>query len=288
MSWLDEAKGVSMARRNRLTVIMGKVGTRKTTSAGTYPKPMLYITIGNDGGEEVLRSYGDDEIKVLNLETDPIKDANGRATIQPKTSYVKLMEVLKELANPHPYKTVVIDPYSSIQEDLVNFYTTQKGKQLNENEWGFVGKQMTDMRDAIVALACKDVEYVIVTHVKENRTTDSITGKESIEIVPKMTLRNGSLLLEKASNVMYACRKTVLSQTGIPEVKFLMYIGAHPYMDTKLRMPSAENMEKGLYIEDFTYDKLQDMIANNKFESNVTIVEQERTNLFDDEEKELE
>ena len=55
------------------------------------------------------------------------------------------------------------------------------------------------------------------------------------------------------------------------------------YMDTKIRLPHAESMEKGLYIENFTYNKLQDMINNNKFESNVTVVEQQ--NPFDDEEE---
>lgn len=280
MNWLEQIKGISSATHNNLTVIMGKIGTRKTTSAGTYPKPILYITIGTDGGEEVLKSYNDDDIKILNLESDSLKT---KTTTTPKHIYAKMMEVLQELKSPHPFKTVVIDPYSGIEEGLVKFFEEQKGKKLNQPEWGIVGGMMLNMRDTIADLARGTVEYVLVCHTKENRTVDSVTGKESIEIVPKMTLRNGSSLLEKASNVMYACRKTVLSDGGIPEVKFLMYIGAHPYMDTKIRLPNAENMEKGMYIENFTYDKLQEMIKNNKFESDVTVVEQQ--NPFDDDEE---
>ena len=46
-------------------------------------------------------------------------------------------------------------------------------------------------------------------------------------------------------------------------------------MDTKLRLSENVNLEKGLYIEDFTYDKLQEMVKSNKFESTVKVVEQE-------------
>ena len=48
---------------NNLTVIMGKPGSGKTTNVGTYPKPMLYVAIDTDGGGEVLKCYGDNEIK---------------------------------------------------------------------------------------------------------------------------------------------------------------------------------------------------------------------------------
>ena len=40
---------------------------------------------------------------------------------------------------------------------------------------------------------------------------------------------------------------------------FLSYIGAHPNMDTKLRT-AGKKIESGLYIEDFTYDKLLEIV----------------------------
>jgi len=287
-NWLEEAKGISKSVTNKYTVIMGKIGTSKTTSAGTYPKPMLYITVAKDGGGIVLKGYSDDEIKFLDITSDnPLDQAyvNGKNT--PKSSYTKIFEILTELKENCPFKTVVIDTATAIQEDLVKFLEAYKGgKKLNEGEWGTVGKLMSSMVDLLAELSQKDTEYVSIMHIKEHKLSDSTTGQEYIEYVPKMTLNNGSTFLEKANNVMYSCRKTVLNKQGSPEVKFLMYIGSHPYIDTKLRLPNGEKLDKGLYIEDFTFDKFQKIIKENDFEPKVTVVEPE--NPFKNDEEEIE
>ena len=41
------------------------------------------------------------------------------------------MALLDELSQPHPYKTVVLDAYSSVEEDVVRFLEKAKGKQAN-------------------------------------------------------------------------------------------------------------------------------------------------------------
>ena len=45
------------------------------------------------------------------------------------------MELLEELSGNHPYKTVVFDAYSSIEEGVVSYLEKVKGKQLNMNEY---------------------------------------------------------------------------------------------------------------------------------------------------------
>ena len=52
---LDLVKPISTAVHNKLTVILGKPGSAKTTASGTYPKPILYVQVGKDGGSEVLK-----------------------------------------------------------------------------------------------------------------------------------------------------------------------------------------------------------------------------------------
>ena len=54
---------------------MGKPKSGKTMIAGSYPKPLLYVSVGNDGGGRVLfMKYRDDIekglIKVKNLKND--------------------------------------------------------------------------------------------------------------------------------------------------------------------------------------------------------------------------
>ena len=49
MGMLDTLRGISQEPHNKLTILMGKPGSGKTTVSGTFPKPMLYVAIDTDG-----------------------------------------------------------------------------------------------------------------------------------------------------------------------------------------------------------------------------------------------
>lgn len=257
MSMLDLVQGISKEPHNNFTVIMGKPGSGKTTVAGTYPKPMLYVSIDTDGGGEVLKCYSDDEIKTLQLKSDD-PTVPGAKHIQ-----TKIMELLNELSQPHPYKTVVLDAYSSIEEGVALFWEKMKGKKLNLDERGSLGTLMLNLRNKIVELSRGDVQYVAICHIKDKKTTDNTTGEESTMIVPKMSYNNGNVLLERASNAMYCSKRTVINEDGTRRVAFLTYVGAHPNMDTKFRT-EGKLLATGLYIENATFDKLEELRKNNK------------------------
>lgn len=277
MGFLDLVTGISQEPHNRFTVIMGKPGSGKTTVAGTYPKPILYVSIDADGGGEVLKGYSDNDIKRLELKSDPVGTPGG------KHIQTKVMMLLNELANPHPYKTVIFDAYSSIEEGLIKYLETAKGKRLSLDERGSVAQIMLDLRDKIINLSRGDVEYVAICHIKDKKTTDNTTGEETTMIIPKMSYNNGNILLERASNVMYCAKRAVINNDGTRKVSFLTYVGAHPNMDTKLRT-SGTTMENGLYIENMSFDKLQELKKDtNKFEK-LNVVETP-TNPFDDDEE---
>lgn len=253
MGLLDLVQGISTEPHNRLTVFMGKPGSSKTTDAGTFPKPMLYVTIGADGGGEVLQCYNDNEVKRLALASDVPGTPNARH-IQSK-----LMELLQELKDNTFYKTVVFDAYSSIEEEVVDFLEKCKGKKLNLDERGSIGTLMLNLRNEIVELSRKNTEYVCICHVKPRQYVDNTTGETSEMIIPKMSYNNGNILLERASAVIYTARKPVINEDGTRTVKFLAYVGAHPNMDTKLRT-KGKMSTVGMYIEDFTYEKLKALI----------------------------
>lgn len=277
MGLLDQVKGISHEPHNRLSIFMGKPGSGKTTNVGTYPKPILYVAIDTDGGGEVLKGYSDDDIKVLSLSSD-VPGTPGAKHIQ-----VKLMELLEELKKPHPYKTVVFDAYSSVEEGVVNFIEKIKGKKLSLDERGSIGTLMLNLRDKIVSLSRGDVEFVCICHVKDKEDVDSATGDKTKMIVPKMTYNNGNILLERASNVMYCARKTVINADGTRTVKFLTYVGPHPNMDTKLRT-EGKKLETGIYMENFTYDELEKIRRGNKEIKKLNVVDTQN-NPFDEEEK---
>ena len=55
----------------------------------------------------------------------------------------------------------------------------------------------------------------------------------------------------------------VINEDGTRRVAFLTYVGAHPNMDTKFRT-EGKLLETGLYIENATFDKLEELRKNNK------------------------
>lgn len=284
MGMLDLVQGISKEPHNRFTVILGKPGSGKTTLAGTYPKPLLYVSIDTDGGGEVLKCYSDDEVKTLQLKADEI------GTPGAKNVYMKLMELLDELKNNTTYKTVIIDAYSSIEEGLVNYLEKVKGKKLSLDERGTVGTMMLRMRDKLVDLSRGDTEYVVISHIKDKETTDNTTGEKSIMLIPKMSYNNGNQLLERASNVMYCSKRTVINEDGTRRVAFLTYIGAHPNIDTKLRT-EGKMLETGIYVEGLTYDKIQDIVKNKKELKNIeklNVVESQENPFSDDNENKSE
>lgn len=257
MGMLELAKGISAEPHNKFTVIMGKPGSGKTTIAGSYPKPILYVSVDTDGGGEVLKGYSDDEIHTISL----VSDVPG--TPNAKHVQNKLLELIRELKTTvHPYKTVVIDAYSSIEEGMVLFLEKVKNKKLNLDERGSIATAMLNLRNEIVEASRGGVEYVAICHIKDKKTTDNTTGEESLMIVPKMSYNNGNLLLERASNVMYASKRTVINEDNTRRVAFLTYIGAHPNIDTKLRT-KGKLISGGVYVEDLTYDKLS-LIINGE------------------------
>lgn len=279
MGLLDLAKGISTEPHNRLTIFNGKPGSGKTTTAGTFPKPMLYVALDSDGGGEVLKCYNDNDVKVLTLTAD-VPGTPGAKHLQ-----AKVMELLNELKGPHPYKSVVFDAYSSIEENLVTYIEKIKGKKLNLDERGSIATAMLELRNRLVELSRGDVEYVCINHVKTKQCVDSTTGETTEMIIPKMSYNNGNILLERASAVIYSVRRTVVNDDGTRTVKFLNYVGAHPNMDTKLRT-HGKMSTTGMYVENLTYEKLQELMKGDKpIEQTLNVVETP-SNPFDEESKE--
>ena len=268
MGFLDQLKGISTIPENKLHIIMGFPGSGKTTLAATYPKPMLYVQIGDDGGGIVMKNYSDNDIKYLLLEND-----------DKGSVYVKLMSLLDELkaSNGAGFKTVVLDAYSSIEEIMVQSASKIKGKALSFDERGQISQAMISLRDVIVSLSKNTPTiFVEITHLKQVDSTDNITGESTIRYIPKMSQGNGNIMLERANNVMYCARKVVTGDDGKPTVKFLTYIGAHPNIDTKFRASAGQNKlweSKGIYIDNCTYDKIKALNENKLDEKVINVIE---------------
>lgn len=247
---------------------IGKPKSGKTLIAGSYPKPLLYISIGNDGGGRVLlMRYRDDVdkglIKVKNLKNDPI--VNGKINT---TSIEKLAKLLAELRKPDAdkFKTIVVDTVGAMQDDYKSYLEfTKGGKSLSQQEWGDVAKMMISIRDNMKRFSEETgTIFVWCSHTSEQEVYETSGLNKEIRIIPDLTIKTGVKFLKDASNIFYCCRKTVIDKNGERDVKFLTYVGPHPLIDTGTR---DLYLSKGVFVENFSYQKLQEMIANQQVES---------------------
>ena len=244
-----------------IDMYMGKPKSGKTLIAASYPKPLLYVSIGNDGGGRVIMTkYRDDVekglIKVVNLRNDP--QVGGKIR---KTSCERLAELLAELRKPDAdkFKTIVIDTFSALQDDYKVYLEVSKGnKALSMPEWGEVAKMVLNLKDNMKRFSEEQkVTFVWITHTSEQELTETSGLNKEIRIVPDLTIKTGIKCMKDASNIFYCCRKTCLNDKGEKEVKFLTYVGPHPLMDTGTR---DMLLKTGEFVEDFNYNKWQALI----------------------------
>lgn len=258
-----------------IDMYMGKPKSGKTLIAGSYPKPLLYISVGNDGGGRVLYTrYRDDvsngNIKVKNLKNDPV--VNGKIA---KTSIEKLAIILAELRKPESdkFKTIVIDTVGSLQDDYKSYLEfTKGGRALSKQEWGDVANMILNIKDNMKRFSEEQgTTFVWITHTSEQEVYETSGLNKEIRIIPDLTIKSGVKYMKDASNVFYCCRKTVIDENGDRIVKFVTYIGPHPLMDTGTR---DILLEKGDFIENFNYDKWQQLIKAERLDgANLATIE---------------
>lgn len=258
-----------------IDLYMGKPKSGKTLIAGSYPKPLLYVSVGNDGGGRVLfTKYRDDVekglIKVKNLKNDPI--VGGKIA---KTSIEKLAALLAELrkADADKFKTIVIDTIGALQDDYKAFLEWSKGgRALSQQEWGDVAKMVLNIKDNMKRFSEEQqVTIVWVTHTSEQELYETSGLNKEIRIIPDLTIKSGVKYMKDASNIFYCCRKTIVNDDGTREVKFLTYVGPHPLMDTGTR---DILLQKGDFIQDFNYDKWQKLVKAGRLDAvNVLTIE---------------
>lgn len=253
---------------HQIDFYMGKPKSGKTLISGSYPKPLLYISVGNDGGGRVLfMNYRDDIdkglIKVKNLRNDlPV---NGKIN---KTSCEKLASLFAELRKPESdkFKTIVIDTVGSLQDDYKTYLEfTKGGRALSQPEWGEVAKMMLNIRDNMKRFSEETgTQLVWLTHTREQEVYETSGLNKEIRIVPDLTIQTGVKYMKDASNIFYCCRKSVIEPNGDKNVKFLTYVGPHPLIDTGTR---DIKLAKGEFVENFNYSTWKKLVEDGQLKN---------------------
>lgn len=261
---------------HKIDLFFGKPKSGKTLAAASYPKPLLYISVGNDGGGAVINTvYRDDvlngNIRVKNLRND--QPVGGKIAM---TSCEKLINLFAELRKPgaDKFKTIVVDTIGALQDDYKSFMEFNKrGLSLSQQEWGDVAKIMLMAKDVMKRFSEEfDTQLVWVTHSTEQELYETSGLNKELRIIPDLTIKTGIKYMKDASNIFYCCRKTVLDNNGEKDVKFLTYVGPHPLMDTGTRYMI---LSKGGFVENFNYNKWQQLIKAGKLDvANVVVAEE--------------
>ena len=255
-----------------IDLYFGKPKSGKTLIAGSYPKPLLYVSVGNDGGGRVLLTGFREDIekgliKVKNLSND--MPVNGKIN---KTSIEKLAELLRELrkADAPKFKTIVVDTIGALQDDYVAYMEFMKGKKLSTQEWGDVSKMVLNIKDNMKRFSQENAtKFVWVSHVKEIEMYETSGLNQELRMIPDLTKNSATKYMKDASNIFYCCRKTVYNEKGEKTVKFLVYVGPHPLMDTGTR---DIRLQEGAFVENFNYDKWQQLVKAQRLDGTEVVV----------------
>lgn len=241
----------SLESTHDIDMFLGLPKSGKTTIAGTYPKPLLYISVGQDGGGVVLKNIPGIKAKIL--KNDP--KVNGKIA---KCSIEYLAEILSELRQSKDpelqFKTLVVDTIGALQDDCQAMLVANKnGKALSDNEWGEISKMLQNIKESMKRFSEeKKCKIVWIDHVKDMEMYETSGLLKEIRLIPTLTKKTGAKWLKDARNIFYVCRKTFVDSTGEKIVKFATYIGPHPLVDTGTR---ELTLSHGDFVLDFTYDK---------------------------------
>lgn len=224
-------------------MLYGKSNTGKTYVSSTFPKPLLYVRIGDDGLGTIARIPGD--IRAIS-----IKNVD------------ELNSIFEELESDTTYKTVVFDTFSLLVSEWTSEKVIQKNKRMTQQLWGDL---KIDQEEAVKKAQRLSMSRIVVLTCHESK--DTIEGMED-EIAPEVrpsVSKGARTYLEGMANFGIHTTKIIkeITKNGVSKevVKYAADIGPNPYYWTKLQIdPSIRVPER---IINPTYDKIMAVVNAN-------------------------
>ena len=216
---LDSAVSIEELGQSNLWVIYGRSNTGKTHLGATFPKPMLYVRIGDDGSNTIAKVDGINAVVIEN--TSDLKD------------------LAKELLKDKKYKSVFVDTFSLVVTEWTSQNVVSKGRRMTQQNWGDL---KSDTEEIIKAWAKVAQNHIVILSCHES--TDSIEGMED-EIAPDVrpsVSKGARTYLEGMANYgIHTIRIAKdVEKNGKTKtlVKYAADIGPNPYYWTKLQIDS--------------------------------------------------
>lgn len=235
MGYLDSVKDISELGQRKLVVLWGKSNTGKTEFGSTWPKPMLYVQVGDDGSNTIRNKQ-----EISGMRADTIDRCKG---------------VLKELVKEKGagYNTVFVDTFSMLTNVWIDENAVQKKKKMTQQMWG----DLKTETEEVIRLAYKLALHTWVI-LSCHEVMDTVEGMED-EILPDArpsTTKGARTYLEGMAN--YGFHTTRLKKEMIEDgvektlVKYAAHIGPNPYYWTKLQTPKGVKVPAVMVNPTFT------------------------------------
>lgn len=225
-------------------LLYGRSGTGKTTVASSFPKPLLLLDVREKG-------------------TDSVANVKGGhvGSITEWDEFESMYWYLKK--GGHPYKTVVIDQVSQLQDLAI-----RKALETNKKEAtdpvakrdfgvasGLMKTWLLDYRDLID----EDINVVFIAHDRsiggeEDAQGDQIEPSIGPRLMPSIaSFLNGSVKI--IGNTFIRERFEVKGNRKVRSIDYGIRVGPHAYYTTKMRSPVG--IASPAVIVNPTYEKMR-------------------------------
>lgn len=236
---LENVTSIKEFSQGKFVALYGKSGSGKTTLGATFPKPMLYVKIGDDGSSVIKDIDGIDAIEIT------------------KASQVRTL--IKELKSDKKYKSVFLDTFTLIVNEWKQENIVSKKKKMTQQSWGDL---LVDTEEIVRELhALSKHKWVIISG---HEVTDSIEGMED-ELLPdvRMAVSKGArTYLEGMVN--YGLHTIVIEKEVEKDgeaktvTKHSIDIGPNPYYWTKFQSVKSKKIPKRMLNP--TFEKLNELM----------------------------
>lgn len=237
---IEGVKPISELPEGKLVVTYGRSGSGKTWFGGTFPKPLLLLKVGDDGGNTIKKV---DDVYVKDI-----------------TTIGQLKDTLKSLLKDEEFVTVFVDTFSLLVNEWKNENIISKKKKMTQQAWGDLA---TDTEECVrLAHRLSKKKWVVLSC---HEVTDTVEGMED-ELLPdvRCSVSKGvRSYLEGMANYglhMVKIQKEVENKKGETElrVKYAADIGPNPYYWTKIQADPSIKVPKRIINP--TFDKLMSIV----------------------------
>ena len=244
MGIISNAQPISELTQNNLWVIYGKSASGKTALLATFPKPLLYLQIGDDGSNTISNVDGIDAIRVANL--------------------ADLKEIMQELKKDKKYKTVAADTFSMVVNEWMDENAVKKNKRVTQQMWGDLKTDTEEMIRAWKKLA--ETKVVVLTCHEATDAFEGMEGEIAPDVRPSVS-KGARTYLEGMAN--FGIHTTVIekeqdNKDGSTEVvyKHAIHLATNPYYWVKTQKPKEIKLPK--LVINPTFDKIMKLMKGEK------------------------